>query len=76
MPRRGTAAARIGAVAATGDSPLLAGLGAGIWRDLDALAELFASERRFTPTMTAGEREPLIAGWRDALRRALLAHHG
>jgi glycerol kinase len=55
---------------------LLAGLGAGVWSDLDALAELFTSERRFTPAMPASEREPLIAGWRDALRRALLANHG
>src|SRR5262249_6043939 len=34
----------------------LAGLGAGVWRALDAVAEQPAGERTFTPTMPEGER--------------------
>jgi glycerol kinase len=54
---------------------LLAGLAVGVWSDLDALAALWARDRRFTPAMTAETRAPLLAGWRDALHRTLLAGH-
>ncbi len=55
---------------------LLAGLAVGIWRDLDALAALRSRDRRFAPAMTAEARGPLLAGWRDALRRTLLPIEG
>ena len=55
---------------------LLAGLAVGVWRDLDALAALRSRDRRFTPAMTAEARGPLLAGWRDALRRTLLPIEG
>jgi glycerol kinase len=54
---------------------LLAGLAVGVWRDLDELSVLWARDRRFTPAMSDETRAPLLAGWRDALRRTLLPNH-
>jgi glycerol kinase len=50
-----------------------AGLATGLWPDLDALAATWRSGDRFTPKMTDAERQPLIAGWHDAVRRTLSA---
>jgi glycerol kinase len=47
----------------------LAGLAAGIWSGLPALEQLWARDREFAPAMEAGQRDTLVAGWRDALRR-------
>jgi glycerol kinase len=49
----------------------LAGLATGVWPDLDALAATWTLDRRFEPKMGAAERERLLAGWRDAVRRTL-----
>ncbi|MBV1687591.1 glycerol kinase GlpK [Novosphingobium sp. G106] len=54
---------------------LLAGLAVGLWRDLDELSSLWARDRRFSPAMSDEARAPLLAGWRDALRRTLLPNH-
>jgi glycerol kinase len=51
---------------------LLAGVGAGLLPGLDAAP--WRAERRFTPHMTDETRSRLVAGWRDALARALLHH--
>jgi glycerol kinase len=48
-----------------------AGLATGVWPDLKALAATWSLERRFEPKMAAAERERLVAGWRDAVRRTL-----
>src|SRR5438552_1543281 len=48
----------------------LAGLGAGLWRSLDAVAQRAVVERTFTPTMAAAEREDKYEGWRRAVERA------
>jgi len=48
----------------------LAGLGVGIWPDQEALAALWAEERRFGPALAAAERERRRAGWRRAVERA------
>ena len=50
----------------------LAGLATGVWPDLGALSATWAIERRFEPRMEEGQREAMIAGWRDAVRRTLL----
>ena len=47
----------------------LAGLGCGIYRSVQDIAALKASETRFDPSLGAAEREAQIAGWRQALRR-------
>ena len=47
----------------------LAGLGAGIWRSLDAVAERASVERTFTPSMEPRERDSKYAGWRRAVER-------
>ena len=48
-----------------------AGLATGVWLGLDELERLWSREHCFEPKMPAETREPLIAGWRDALRRTL-----
>ncbi|MGH7313658.1 MAG: glycerol kinase GlpK [Candidatus Rokuibacteriota bacterium] len=48
----------------------LAGLGAGIWRSLDALAERATIERTFTPAMDPAARAQRYEGWRRAVERA------
>jgi glycerol kinase len=48
----------------------LAGLGSGIWRSLDAVAERHAVERTFHPAMTADARARGHDGWRRAVQRA------
>jgi glycerol kinase len=48
----------------------LAGLGAGGWRSLDALASRQAIERTFTPRMDPATRAARYGGWRRAVERA------
>jgi glycerol kinase len=48
-----------------------AGLATGLWSGLDALSALWSREHCFEPRMTAEARTPLVAGWRDAVRRTL-----
>lgn len=50
---------------------LLAGMAVGIWRSPREFSPLRKIARRFTPKMRAGERERLLAGWRDAVARTL-----
>ncbi|HEX4648156.1 MAG TPA: glycerol kinase GlpK [Steroidobacteraceae bacterium] len=51
----------------------LAGIGTGVWRDLDALEARSSTAATFTPGMPAARRSALIAGWRDAVARTLAA---
>jgi glycerol kinase len=48
----------------------LAGLGAGVWRSLEALAERATIERTFTPAMDPATRAQRYAGWQRAVERA------
>lgn len=50
-----------------------AGLATGVWSGLDELAGLWSREQLFEPTMDDEVRAPLVAGWRDAVRRTLSA---
>jgi glycerol kinase len=47
----------------------LAGLEVGLYPSRDALARSWRCERRFEPAMKEGDRERLLSGWRDAVRR-------
>jgi glycerol kinase len=47
----------------------LAGLAAGIYDSLDAIAANWRLDRRFEPTMVAAERAALLEGWRRAVAR-------
>lgn len=47
----------------------LAGLQAGLYRDLDEVAGHWQQQRRFEPCMPAQRREALYAGWLSAVRR-------
>jgi len=48
----------------------LAGLGAGLWRSADAVAERHAVERTFRPAMAAAERAERYANWKRAVERS------
>jgi glycerol kinase len=48
----------------------LAGLGAGLWRDPEALRGLWQLDRAFRPAMPAERRAALYAGWTRAVDRA------
>ena len=47
----------------------LAGLGAGLYPSPRALSGRWRLDRRFEPSMPAGTRERLLAGWDDAVAR-------
>ncbi len=49
----------------------LAGVGAGLWSDLDSAAAQWELGERFTPSMPAAVRGRNLAGWHDALARTL-----
>ncbi|URD60894.1 glycerol kinase GlpK [Sphingomonas sp. KRR8] len=50
-----------------------AGLGIGLWTDLDELSALWKRQACFEPAMPVQRRESLVAGWADALRRTISA---
>ena len=47
----------------------LAGLGCGLFRDLDEIAEHWQPDRAFEPALEEGERERRYRGWREAVQR-------
>jgi glycerol kinase len=51
----------------------LAGLEAGVWPDLTALAGTWTEAGVFTPQMSTARRAQLLGGWRHAVRRTLAA---
>ena len=50
----------------------MAGLKTGFWEDSKELERMRSIEKEFTPTMTEDKRNSLLAGWRKALRQALI----
>jgi glycerol kinase len=48
----------------------LAGLAIGFWDSRDELERLPRALDRFEPRMAESDREPRLAGWRDAVARA------
>ncbi len=48
----------------------LAGLGVGLWRDHEALRELWQLDRTFRPALPAARRATLYDGWQRAVERA------
>jgi glycerol kinase len=51
----------------------LAGLTTGVWKSLDEVRHLTRPSDRFEPNMLASQRESLLNGWKDAVRRSLSA---
>jgi glycerol kinase len=49
---------------------MMAGLGAGIWRNVDELQQVRAVDRRFTAITTAKDRRERLKSWRKAIKRA------
>jgi glycerol kinase len=50
----------------------LAGLATGVWSSPDEVASQWRAAARYEPSMSEDEVEALLAGWRLAVRRALL----
>ncbi|MDG6093989.1 glycerol kinase GlpK [Acetobacter sp. AN02] len=50
----------------------LAGIGAGLWSDLDEVASVWSRGRLFSPKMEDGQRQSMLDGWHRAVRRALV----
>jgi glycerol kinase len=50
---------------------MLAGVGAGVFADLDEAADVWQLERRFEPAMDGSDADRLYAGWQDAVARTL-----
>lgn len=49
---------------------MLAGLGAGIWPDIDSLGTIREVDRKFPPTITKKDRQARVRVWKKAVRRA------
>lgn len=49
---------------------MMAGLGAGIWRDVEELRQVRSVDREFHPTTTAKDRREKMKIWRKAVKRA------
>jgi glycerol kinase len=49
----------------------LAGLAVGYWCDLDEIAQCWALDQEFHPTMPAKQRDTLYHIWQEAVRRSL-----
>ncbi|MMZ66117.1 Glycerol kinase [compost metagenome] len=48
-----------------------AGLGAGLWRNIDELRKLWVLDKEFKPIWSKEKREKLYSGWRSAVKRAM-----
>ena len=48
----------------------LAGLGVGVWKDVDALTKVWRAESRFPSRMAPGPRRRRLEAWRVAISRA------
>ncbi len=49
----------------------LAGLAAGVWKDLDEIESFWGVDRRFEPAMSESRRDELYSGWKAAVARAI-----
>lgn len=47
----------------------LAGLGAGVYKDLSGIRTFWQLDRAFEPNLDAGKRADLLSGWHDAISR-------
>ncbi len=48
----------------------LAGLAAGVWTDLDAIASTWQEERRFEPQLLESARTEMFSRWQEAVERS------
>jgi glycerol kinase len=48
----------------------LAGLGVGLWKDVDQVGRYWRLDRRFEPAMSEEQRQALYHGWQRAVERA------
>ncbi len=51
----------------------LAGVGAGVWRDLEDVASRWRSDKRFTPNVGDARRSEMMERWKAAIRAATAA---
>lgn len=50
---------------------IMAGIGAGLWSEDQALSHLITEADVFAPTAAEGSRDRLVAGWRSAIDQAI-----
>ena len=55
---------------------LAAGWAAGVWPEPSQLRALWQEDKRYTPQMEEARRQELLAGWKDAVGRALTGEAG
>ena len=55
---------------------MMAGLTAGVWKDIDKVASLRKVDRIFSPIMDAVKRERYYTGWREAVGRVMTKNEG
>ena len=48
----------------------LAGLGAGIWQDTNAIRDAWQQQARFSPKLAASKRAELVAVWKSVVLKA------
>lgn len=51
---------------------MLAGLYAGIWRDVKELRKIWKEDRRFNPTMPVAQRRGFLSRWNAAVKKLLV----
>ena len=49
----------------------MAGLGVGVWKDLDELSKLWKLEKIYEPKMSRDRRDALYDGWKRAMEKSL-----
>jgi len=49
---------------------MLAGLGSGVWPDIDSLVSIREVDRKFAPTITIKDRRARVKVWKKAVKRA------
>jgi glycerol kinase len=54
-------------------SAYLAGLGCGIWKNLDDIKNLRKKEKIFSPNMEEGSRKKYFYGWKESVKKVLTA---
>ena len=50
----------------------MGGISRGLWKDTGEVARLWKERNRYTPTMSSPDRAALLAGWKHAVKQALL----
>jgi glycerol kinase len=53
----------------------LAGIGAGVWKDIDEIKQNYHAGQEFEPKMDSKTRDNLYSGWKDAVAATMAFKH-